>query len=47
MVADALIRYGKERTDVTAAGPATDAEMRKQIHELFRDKFEMLEKQSS
>ena len=38
MVADALIRYGKE---------CPEAEMRGQIHELFRGKFEMLEKQSS
>ena len=47
MVADALIRYGKERPDVAADDPGTDEEKKKQVHELFRDKFEMLEKQSS
>ena len=47
MVADALIRYGKKREDGTAGNPGTDEAMRKQIHELFRDKFELLEKQSS
>ena len=47
MVADALIRYGKERPDAATEDPGTDEEKRKQVHELFRDKFEMLEKQSS
>ena len=47
MVADALIRYGKERMDAAAENPETDEEMRKQVHELFRDKFEMLEQLSS
>ena len=43
MVADALIRYGKECGDVTAGKSRADEEKRKQIHELFRDKFEMLD----
>ena len=47
MVADALIRYGKECPEAADDNPLTDAEMRGQIHELFRGKFEMLEKQSS
>ena len=46
MVADALIRYGKERPDLASGDPGTGEETRKQVHELFRDKFEMLEKQS-
>ena len=33
--------------DVTAEDSGTDEEKRKQVHELFRDKFEMLEKQST
>ena len=45
MVADALIRYGKERADETAGNSGSNEEKRKQIHELFRDKFEMLENQ--
>ena len=47
MVADALIRYGKEHGDATVGNPGDDEEKRKQVHALFRDKFEMLEKQSS
>ena len=47
MVADALIRYGKEHGDVTDGETGTEEEKRKQVHELFRDKFEMLEKQPS
>ena len=47
MVADALIRYGKERGDAAAGNPGTDEEKRKQVHELFRDKFAALERQSS
>ena len=47
MVADALIRYGKEGGEVTTESFGTEEEKRKQVHELFRDKFEMLEKQSS
>ena len=47
MVADALIRYGQTSADVSAGNHKTDADMKKQVHELFRDKFEMLEKQSS
>ena len=45
MVADALIRYGKECGDAAAEESGDDEEMRRKIHELFRDKFEMLEKE--
>ena len=45
MVADALIRYGKEGGEVTAGDPGDDEKKKAQIHELFRDKFEMLERQ--
>ena len=46
MIADALIRYGKGRESEAAGNPRTDEENRKQVHELFRDKFEMLEKET-
>ena len=43
MVADALIRYGKEQGDTGLPESLTDEQHRKQVHELFRDKFELLD----
>lgn len=43
MIAEALIRYDSETGDNGTADTANDERMRKQIHEIFRDKFEILE----
>ena len=43
MIAEALIRYDSETGDNGTADTANDERMRKQIHEIFRDKFEVLE----
>ncbi len=43
MVADALIRYGNEIVNKGKEGIGTNEQTRQQIHEIFRDKFEMLE----
>ena len=46
MVADALIRYGKEQGDTGRPESMTDEQHREQVHELFRDKFELLDSQA-
>ena len=46
IIADALIRYGKENDDAPRAESLTDEQHRRHVHELFRDKFELLEKQA-
>ena len=43
MIADALIHYGKEQDEAAPSTALSDDQHRRQVHELFRDKFEMLE----
>ena len=44
MIGDALIRYGKNLGDITQNEPGADELTRSQIHEIFADKYEALEK---
>ena len=43
MVADALIHYGKAHDEAAPSESMTDDYHRRHVHELFRDKFEVLE----
>ena len=43
MIADALIRFDRERGEGRQADAAPEERIREQVHEIFRDKFEQLE----
>ena len=42
MIAEALIRYEKSRGGNPQTGSGNDEQLRKQVHEIFRDKYEAL-----
>jgi phosphate:Na+ symporter len=44
MISEALIRYDRETGDHQQINSVSDEELRNQVHEFFRDKFEQLER---
>ena len=46
MIADALIRFDVENGENRTENPGNDEKTRRQVHEIFRDKFEALEQQN-
>jgi phosphate:Na+ symporter len=44
MIAEALIRYDRENGESRQGNSVSDQQLRRQVHEMFRDKFEELER---
>jgi hypothetical protein len=44
MISEALIRYDRETGDHQQINSVSDEELRNQVHEFFRDKYEQLER---
>ena len=44
MIAEAMIRYDRENGESRQGNSVSDQQLRRQVHEMFRDKFEELER---